>query len=211
MASETGIQDFLRYIERRGIPPKYHKLYRREAVQMLRHFKRGNLDQLTEEAVEKLVADEEKRVRNLRAVSVAMRQFIQHRRDAGVKQGPMGAPPTSSALLQPRGAQHRKYVRIPANRPVEVSGGMATSRISDISVGGVYIETMQTVPTGTILELRFRLRANDPEMLSARARVVFEDQGAGMGVDFVEPSRRFITRVQKHIEHYIATHGASAR
>ena len=67
---------------------------------------------------------------------------------------------------------------------LEFSSGKRSARISDISAGGCYIDTIAQVPVGEPLALLIS-RANG-ESMSFRGRVAYILDGFGFGVEFID-------------------------
>jgi hypothetical protein len=64
----------------------------------------------------------------------------------------------------------------------EGAGIRAETRISDISLSGVYIDTMSPLPVGARLRLRFVLTKG--ASISVEGAVVHSEPGIGMGIAF---------------------------
>lgn len=67
---------------------------------------------------------------------------------------------------------------------LEFVSGKRTARISDISVGGCYIDTIAQVPVGEPLTLKI-VGPNDIAMLF-RGKVAYLLDGFGFGIEFVD-------------------------
>ena len=83
------------------------------------------------------------------------------------------------------GADKRKHPRIelPKGMPVAWQGGSRreVSRVSSLSLGGIFITTPQPPPAGTPLKLVIEIPGGD---VRARGYVVYVQPGKGMGVQF---------------------------
>ena len=83
------------------------------------------------------------------------------------------------------GANKRKHPRIelPKGMLVAWQGGghREAARISSLSLGGIFINTPDPAPSGTILQLVFEIPGGD---VRARGTVVYSRPGKGMGVQF---------------------------
>ncbi|HYA98473.1 MAG TPA: PilZ domain-containing protein [Methylomirabilota bacterium] len=66
----------------------------------------------------------------------------------------------------------------------EKSHTKAKARTTDVSRSGCYLDTLNPFPAGTIIKIRM---VHDGVAFEARARVVHQAPGMGMGVCFVEP------------------------
>lgn len=64
--------------------------------------------------------------------------------------------------------------------------GYGPRRSSDLSVGGMFLETIASYPIGTVLTLRFKLAENDGAPISVQARVLYAANGIGVGVEFLD-------------------------
>jgi hypothetical protein len=102
-----------------------------------------------------------------------------------------------------------------------------TTPVSDLSETGVYVHTLEPLPIGAYLELRFTVFPEEPILLEARGRVTRHgDDPPGMGVEFVdlddrardvvrkillrdEAARSRPTLAQRHVG--LRTHGLVAR
>ncbi len=88
---------------------------------------------------------------------------------------------------------HRKYPRVPADIPVEITSesGNEKTQATTIGGGGLFLGTAQAIPTGTEMAVRFRPAKHLPVM-EARARVCYIVPGKGLGMEFVkiEPTHR---------------------
>ncbi len=72
-----------------------------------------------------------------------------------------------------------------AEMTVEDTGTKAVARTSDVSRTGCYIDTLNPISPGTIIQLRFQ---QGGETFEARARVIYEVSPMGMGVQFLDVS-----------------------
>jgi hypothetical protein len=200
------VESFLAYIARRGIPEKYHGLYRDELLGVLLHSGVTSVQHLTAEHLNASVRAAERQLQNRKAVVAALDEFLRTLRKQSAPPLPTPdhreAPSSargSSAFPPPGAAENRRYVRVPFNREVQVSGSVAPIRASDLSLGGMYLETRQALETGEVIDVVFRLRAADPVPLRLRAQVVYLDPGVGLGIDFLDPP----VEVQRAIRHFI--------
>jgi PilZ domain len=81
--------------------------------------------------------------------------------------------------------ERREHRRIPFNREVEVIG-IGMFLCSSLSSGGLYLETVNAFPVGTVVDLRFKLRATDEHPLTIQACVIYRHEGVGAGFRFVD-------------------------
>jgi len=63
------------------------------------------------------------------------------------------------------------------------SGVRIAGRISEISSKGCYVDLLNTLPVGTIVETRV---ARDQGNFFSRGRIVYAQEGMGMGIAFQE-------------------------
>lgn len=79
---------------------------------------------------------------------------------------------------------------------LEFASGARSARISDISVGGCYIDTIAQVPVGDTLNLR--IATSGGESMEFMGKVAYVLEGFGFGVEFVDltdPQRGFLSSV----------------
>jgi|SRR5215204_5774738 len=67
---------------------------------------------------------------------------------------------------------------------LEFSSGKRSARISDISPGGCYIDTIAQVPVGEVMTLR--ISGSDGEWVEFKGKVAYVLDGFGFGVEFVD-------------------------
>jgi PilZ domain len=60
-----------------------------------------------------------------------------------------------------------------------------TGRLSEISRAGCYIDLLNTLPKDTLVQIRI---SRDQGVFESLARIVYAQEGIGMGVAFVNPS-----------------------
>jgi c-di-GMP-binding flagellar brake protein YcgR len=95
--------------------------------------------------------------------------------------------------------ERRKQKRIPFLKEIEVVG-LGIYRASDISIGGMYLESMLDFPAGTLLDLRFKLSDSDEKPISLQARVLYSQPSVGLGLDFVNIIPEDRERISKFVE-----------
>ena len=71
--------------------------------------------------------------------------------------------------------------------------------LSDLSVGGAFVQSENVYPIGSILNLRFRL-AVAPNMLSCSGIVKKIHLGVGYAVQFLDISRENIALIQRQLD-----------
>lgn len=69
----------------------------------------------------------------------------------------------------------------------------------DLSEQGMFVATDEPYTVGSILDVRFRL-LRDEHTISAKAQVVYTQEGLGMGLKFVDISHSDRERIRKFIE-----------
>ncbi len=101
-------------------------------------------------------------------------------------------------LIYKRMGEKRRHPRAPLVAQVEHSGGSFIGFSRDISVGGMFIETMEPLAPGALLKLRFYLDSAEP-IAEAKARVVYTVKKLGTGVQFVDISSEARGRIEAYI------------
>lgn len=93
----------------------------------------------------------------------------------------------SSLARRPKDGERRLGLRHPFSAPVEVvesgSGARLTARVSDLSLEGCYIDTLNPFPVGTTVLLRLLKGKN---LFETQAQVSSCQLGLGMGLAFVD-------------------------
>lgn len=95
--------------------------------------------------------------------------------------------------------ERRTNKRIPFVNEVEVIG-IGTRRCSDLSTGGIYLDTTSFFPEGTLLTIRFKLHRSDERPIEVKARALYGMPGLGIGLAFIDLSPENLERIQKFIE-----------
>ncbi len=80
---------------------------------------------------------------------------------------------------------------------------MVTNRCSDLSLGGMYLETVQAYELGAHVELSFKLYPSDAKPLQVRAQVVYYDPGVGAGLDFVDLTPEVRSAMRRFVEEVV--------
>ena len=93
----------------------------------------------------------------------------------------------------------RVYPRVPFIKEIDIIG-LGMLRCMDLSVGGMYLETMTSFPEGTKLDLRFKISDADPEFIEVQACVVYKQETVGLGLSFMNLSPENRDRIQKYVE-----------
>jgi len=89
----------------------------------------------------------------------------------------------------------RQQTRVPylAAITLEFSSGKREARISDLSVGGCYVDSIAAVTEGEAVVFDLALPGEEPLHLAGTVAYVFE--GNGFGVKFAELSQSDTTRI----------------
>ncbi len=98
--------------------------------------------------------------------------------------------------------RHRKYPRVEADIPVELTSDSGTerTRASWLGGGGLFLGTAQEILPGTEISVRFRPAKHLP-VVSARGMVRYRISGRGVGIEFmdIDPAHReMILRLIHH-------------
>ncbi len=213
---DPGIDAFLAYISRRGISSRFHGLYRDELLAVVVGAGVRSVENLTGEQLRESVGQAERMLKNRKAVCAALDEFLRTVRNQSDPplRPPSGGPRRehampdslrgSSAYPDARDSEHRRYVRVPFNREVTIEGSLAPCRTSDLSLGGMYLETRHTLGTGERVEVSFKLRASDRAPLVVQAEVAYVDPGMGVGIYFVDLPNLLRREVRHYVEEVIA-------
>lgn len=67
---------------------------------------------------------------------------------------------------------------------LEFASGKSSARISDISAGGCYIDTIAQVPVGE--ELTLHISPTSGEAMEFKGRVAYILEGFGFGIEFLD-------------------------
>ncbi len=79
---------------------------------------------------------------------------------------------------------------------LEFASGERSARISDISAGGCYIDTIAQVPVGEPLNLRISARNGEIMQFTGTVAYIFEANGFGVEfTDLTDDHRKFILRL----------------
>jgi hypothetical protein len=87
----------------------------------------------------------------------------------------------------PQWTDRRSVLRCPLVASVEVidlhSGTRLSARISELSVGGCYVDALTPFPEGTLVRLRI---VRDQGAFESNGKVVYTHANFGMGVAFID-------------------------
>lgn len=111
----------------------------------------------------------------------------------------------SGALARPSartpawaGTDRRRYPRKPCRMEADVAKagtpGNFPATVTDISLGGCYLEMLTPLPVATVVELRINSSAGQ---LQVRGRVRSSQEGMGMGLAFLEMGAEDLRRLRK--------------
>jgi hypothetical protein len=75
--------------------------------------------------------------------------------------------------------------------------GYGPRRSSDLSAGGMFIETIASFPKDTVLQLEFKLAQDETTPIVVRARVLYVATGIGVGVEFMDLAPGDRTRIER--------------
>ncbi|MCB1198942.1 MAG: PilZ domain-containing protein [Bdellovibrionota bacterium] len=107
-----------------------------------------------------------------------------------------------------RDGQDRADVQINVN--LASLGPYYLSKLTNISVGGAFIQHPNPEPVGTVVNISFKL-PNDDNLIKTRAKVVWKyiqggkalPNGTGMGIEFVEISKDARKRILDYIQNIL--------
>lgn len=95
-------------------------------------------------------------------------------------------------------AERRIDKRIPFVNEVEIVG-IGMRRCSDLSIGGIYLDTTSFFPEGTDLQIRFKLRSSDEKSIEVNARALHSTAGLGVGLFFLNLSPEALEKIRAFI------------
>lgn len=75
--------------------------------------------------------------------------------------------------------------------------------LSDLSVGGAFVQTNQIFPVGSVINLRFKIQTVT-NMITCTAVVRNTEVGNGLGVEFLDLSRDNCLHVEQYVERALA-------
>lgn len=101
-------------------------------------------------------------------------------------------------MTEDRLDNRRKSNRVPFMQEVEIVG-VGMRRCSDISVGGIYLDTVSIFAENEILTLRLKLPGADPRAIEVRARVRYVHPSVGVGLEFLDLRPEDRERIEKLI------------
>ena len=101
-------------------------------------------------------------------------------------------------------SERRSKERITFVTEVEVDG-LTVVRSSDLSSGGIYLESLSSFPEGTLLNLRFKLEPTDEQRIQVRGRVLYFHETIGFGLAFENLAAEDKKRIKEYIEARVGT------
>lgn len=93
----------------------------------------------------------------------------------------------------------RRYRRVQFINEVEVVD-VGTHRSLDLSLGGLYIETVHSFPVDSVVTLRFKLGDADQQAISVTARVLYVHEGIGAGLAFIDLNPHDREKIEQFME-----------
>lgn len=106
-----------------------------------------------------------------------------------MKQSLVVGSPSGSASEPPDAAERRKNTRFTVSASAELFESQTSTRlngrVSDVGMGGCYIDTVSPFPIGTSLLIKL---VSGEHSVAAKAAVVYAQVGMGMGLVFTEIS-----------------------
>ena len=104
-----------------------------------------------------------------------------------------------SITFEKSGRGRRQLKRISFFREVEIVGGIRVQS-TQLGLGGMFLETTNEFPVGSLLPLRFKLSENDSEPIQLKARVLYAEPGVGIGIEFKNLPWKLLTKISDFIE-----------
>src|ERR1700741_5422097 len=97
------------------------------------------------------------------------------------------------------GRERRQHKRVPFIQDIKIVGG-GTVRSTEISVGGMYLEMIQTYPEGAVLDLQFKLKNTDEKSINVQARLLYKHSHVGIGLTFLNLTPEDRIKIEKFVE-----------
>jgi hypothetical protein len=98
------------------------------------------------------------------------------------------------------GPERRRNLRFPFTAAIEAveeaSGTRIQGRISDLGLGGCYVDTLSPFPLGATLSIKI---TKDEQLFEAKAKVVYSLVGMGMGLVFLSANPGQVKLFQRWI------------
>lgn len=96
--------------------------------------------------------------------------------------------------------ERRRHKRVSLVQEIECSGGPGSfgKRMTDISVGGMFVDGLTSFPSGSEIGMKFRLPGED-DPIEVRARVVYVQEKVGSGVQFLDLKQEDFRRIEEFV------------
>ena len=101
-------------------------------------------------------------------------------------------------MVEESSDNRRKSKRVPFIQEVEIVG-VGMRHCSDISAGGIYLDTVSIFRENEILTLQLKLPGSDPRTIEVRACVRYAHAGVGVGLEFIDLQPDDRERIEKLI------------
>jgi c-di-GMP-binding flagellar brake protein YcgR len=101
-------------------------------------------------------------------------------------------------LIHHRSASRRRFPRVPLATQVEHPEGSLIGFSRDVSTGGMFVETNQTLDPGLRLNLRFHLDNEEP-IVKTEAEVLYQIPRVGIGLQFTEVLPEDYERIREYV------------
>ena len=212
------VADFLDYLRRAALPRPFLPTYEREARRFLSAFPDRRPEQVDHDDVDaylgaaQAAGATEQQIRDYKVVAEAVVWFLKQRAPSlppprlPEPPRPSPGPQTAQSAPPPPGKGRRQHKRVAFIRDVMIHG-LGYCRCSDLSRGGMFLETHMNVGVGSELDVTFRIHPDRPEAVSARVRVVYEHPQVGAGLMFISLSEDS----QDQIDEFVASRPESER
>ena len=102
-------------------------------------------------------------------------------------------------LTDTESKDRRVHRRVPFVQEVEVED-IGIRRCSDISVNGMYLESVSSILPDSILHLTFRLNETDTEPIRVTARVLYQHESVGVGLNFISLSPTDRDKLEEYVQ-----------
>ena len=193
---------YLAYLSAERIPEHYLPHFEAEALAFRGRFREVAMDRLDATMLDAYLEEARhqslsaRSLRNRRVACDALLRFLHARANPMPIASVVPAPPPIAATTTDRcsPADNRRAPRITFLASVHIDN-LGVVRCSDLSVGGMYIETISCIGAQSILRVHFRLQAADPQLITARGRVAFQHRGLGAGLEFIGISHQDVARI----------------
>ena len=107
-------------------------------------------------------------------------------------------------LIHQKTKDRRLNPRAPLATQVQCDQCMSLAFSRDISLGGMFIETTDLLPIGSVLTVRFNLDQRE-KIVTAAAKITYQIEKMGMGIVFTEISQEDSDAIRHYLESQPAT------